>query len=56
MIIMRTAPRMMILRGVLSPWVFLNEDHENCPEDDDHENCPEDDDHEKRLEAQGLAE
>ena len=47
MIVMRTALRMMILRGVLSPWVFLNDDHENCPEDDDHE---------KRLEAQGLAE
>ena len=47
MMIMRTAPRMMIMRRDLSPWALLNDDHENCTEDDDLE---------RRFEALGLAE
>ena len=31
MMVMRTALRMLILRGDLRPWALLNDDHENCP-------------------------
>ena len=47
MMIMRTAPRMMIMRRDLSTLALLNDGHENCTEDDDLE---------RRFEALGLAE